>query len=439
MMHIQPAIPEWEELEEYLNERDRQHGHEVALTDYGLMCTAMDIGGVKELWLVKWHKTDWREFDWDDLPEDLQQTLRALANPNANDWICPDEDFPNIVSLNIAEPTFEKSIASMKQSLRLLDYGWILAEPRYAPCIWGEKEWDDTPASIDVKEDLEWFYPEGYFLFQRIVNGEKLPAKIDWPLLTQGEDWLNWRWGYILEKRPDFADFCPWDKLTPCGWASILEKSPQFAQRCDWSIFQGAGHSELPSIFRTQPQLLELCPAELLTAEDQAEILAEQPQLESRFDFSRFDDNAWGILLNRQPQFARKCDWDSLTGRSYDSIFLDVGNNYFVNDELLQYADPAKFSRELWSVLLSEHPELAPQCRCWKHFRDYEWQKLLLRQPQFAENCNWKKLSGETMFRILLKHPQLAEYCDFSKLKSRELCLLHHDFPEMRFEHIGDK
>ena len=43
------------------------------------------------------------------------------------------------------------------------------------------------------------------------------------------------------------------------------------------------------------------------------------------------------------------------------------------------------------------------------------------------------------MFRILLKHPQLAEYCDFSKLKSRELCLLHHDFPEMRFEHIGDK
>ena len=177
MMHIQPAIPEWEELEEYLNERDRQHGHEVALTDYGLMCAAMDIGGVKELWLVKWHKTDWREFDWDDLPEDLQQTLRALANPNANDWICPDEDFPNIVSLSIAEPTFEKSIASMKQSLRLLDYGWILAEPRYAPCIWGEKEWDDTPASIDVKEDLEWFYPEGYFLFQRIVNGEKLPAK----------------------------------------------------------------------------------------------------------------------------------------------------------------------------------------------------------------------------------------------------------------------
>ena len=105
MMHIEPAIPEWKELEEYLNERDKQHGHEVALTDYGLICTAMDIGGVKKLWLVKWHKTDWRDFDWDDLPEDLQQTLRALAYPNANDWIYPDEDFPNIVSLNIVEPT----------------------------------------------------------------------------------------------------------------------------------------------------------------------------------------------------------------------------------------------------------------------------------------------------------------------------------------------
>lgn len=322
----------------------------------------------------------------------------------------------------------------MKQALRLLDYGWILAEPRYAPCIWGEKEWDDTPASIDVKEDLEWYYPEGYFLFQRIVNGEKLPAKIDWTPMTQGEDWLNWRWGYILKKRPDFAEFCPWNKLTPCGWASILEKSPQFARRCDWSIFRGAGHSELPSVFCAQPQLLELCPAELLIANDQAEILAEQPQLESRFDFSQFDDDAWGILLNRQPQFAWKCDWGKLTSRSYDSIFLDIGNN-FVNGELLQYADPAKFSRKLWSVLLSEHPELAPQCRSWKHFRDYEWRKLLLRQPQFAENCNWKKLSGETMFRILLRHPQLAKFCDFSRLTDRELCLLHHDFPEMRFEH----
>ena len=191
MMHIEPAIPEWKELEEYLNERDKQHGHEVALTDYGLICTAMDIGGVKKLWLVKWHKTDWRDFDWDDLPEDLQQTLRALAYPNANDWIYPDEDFPNIVSLNIVEPTLEKSIESMKQALRLLDYGWILAEPRYAPCIWGEKEWDDTPASIDVKEDLEWYYPEGYFLFQRIVNGEKLPAKIDWTPMTQNSPYAD--------------------------------------------------------------------------------------------------------------------------------------------------------------------------------------------------------------------------------------------------------
>ena len=41
----------------------------------------------------------------------------------------------------------------------------------------------------------------------------------------------GWDWSGLLQKQPQFADKCPWDKLSGEDWMDLLRGQPQFADK----------------------------------------------------------------------------------------------------------------------------------------------------------------------------------------------------------------
>lgn len=68
-----------------------------------------------------------------------------------------------------------------------------------------------------------------------------------------------------------------------------------------------------------------------------------------------------------------------------------------------------------WSNLVAAKPEFAEQCP-WEALEGETWSHLLCTRPQFADKCPWEELDGSDWASLLNFQPQFAEKCDWSKL-----------------------
>ena len=239
----------------------------------------------------------------------------------------------------------------MKQALRLLDYGWVLAFPEEAKYLWHEEEWPDDIYSQDDKEEYDNNCSDGQFLYQRILHDEKMPEVCDWDSIRIKSYTYNpyCRWGDILAHRPELAEHCPWEKLDKRGWTSILSEAPQFASLCDWNKLDG---DSLCRILEVQPQLFSFCDPAKLKSKDWVWILYEQPQLAEHCDFSKFKGKDWAYLLNGQPQFADRCKWKKIKiRRTMIDLLRNTRDNTFRRPELVKYCDCGKFSSATWAMV----------------------------------------------------------------------------------------
>ena len=99
---------------------------------------------------------------------------------------------------------------------------------------------------------------------------------------------------------------------------------------------------------------------------------------------------------------------------SLDDMFWCLCKGY------IQFADDCdwnKLTGNDWAWLLCEQLQFAEFCN-WEKLDGYNWSGLLRDQPQFAEFCNWKKLNGQNWFWLLRKQPQFSNKCDWNKLDS---------------------
>jgi hypothetical protein len=71
----------------------------------------------------------------------------------------------------------------------------------------------------------------------------------DCPRCSHGYDWSN-----LLQLKPEFADCCPWDKLSDDGWSYLLRFQPQFAGKCDWDKLKDLDCELWDELLDAQPQ-----------------------------------------------------------------------------------------------------------------------------------------------------------------------------------------
>lgn len=159
---------------------------------------------------------------------------------------------------------------------------------------------------------------------------------------------------------------CDWwkvnlDKLTPYQWMTVLRYRPDLAEKCPcWVDFSD----------------LMWCV-----------LLRRQPQFETRFkNWNRLPPHLWTLLLRRQPRLVKHFPATSWYG----------------------------FTPWNWSHLLKDQPLFAYAFKDWDQFDGNDWCRLLARQPQFAERCDWSKfdfasVDGNEWTNLVLSCPEFLE------------------------------
>lgn len=188
-------------------------------------------------------------------------------------------------------------------------------------------------------------------------------------------------------------------------------------------------------LLAANPELEDLCPLETLNAKNWALLLERQPQFGRRCPWDKMtsglDDVAWSFLVEKQPQFADKCPlgrmgafaswfvaiqprmadkcpWEELDGDSWSHLLSSQP----------QFADKCpweKLDGKNWALLLSGQPQFADECH-WEKLEGKDWAHLLARRPQFSDNCPWEQLTGKDWACLLARQPQFANRCPWDEL-----------------------
>ena len=193
-------------------------------------------------------------------------------------------------------------------------------------------------------------------------------------------------WLRLLKKQPQFADKCDWDKIQPC-WSELLAAQPQFADRCDWDKIQ----PYWAELLAAQPQFAYRCDwATIHDPNDWLSLLIAEPQFADKCNWECFNGAHWARLLARWPQFARYCDWDKL--------YSAIGSDPSEESEIVpaNYSDyyesfPDEWLTACWTILLKYQPQFDTKCK-WDRLDGKLWALLLRDLPQYAEKCDWGKL-----------------------------------------------
>jgi hypothetical protein len=112
------------------------------------------------------------------------------------------------------------------------------------------------------------------------------------------------------------------------------------------------------------------------------EHLMRDPSLENRFDWRSMTNRKWVKLLRKHPIMIRHLKKNhTLGGLEVLDILLD-------RPELASHFD------------LSEWNRLG---------LEFFWSDLLVRHPEFAEQCDWSKITARAAANILLRHPQFFD------------------------------
>ena len=145
------------------------------------------------------------------------------------------------------------------------------------------------------------------------------------------------------------------DTLSGSDWVRLLLKKPQFADKCDCCKISDALISGT-------------------TVSYWHKLTAKQ----------------WCDLLMKQPQFIDKCDWSKMHRGYFEQIF----NKY--PDKIVKL-EISQLHAELAACVLESHPELAVKYDRWNEFDSDAWSRLLAKQPQFADKCDWSKLDRKSV------------------------------------------
>jgi len=98
--------------------------------------------------------------------------------------------------------------------------------------------------------------------------------------------------------------------------------------------------------------------------------------------------------------------------------------------EFAERCDWSKLTGYDWSYLLRHQPQFAEHCD-WSLLTGHDWSYLLNCQPQFAEHCDWSLLTGLDWSYLLRHHPQFAEHCDWSLLTGHDWSYLLRHQPQL--------
>ena len=300
------------------------------------------------------------------------------------------------VTLLLKSPPREESrFAKLCEWPKLDGLDWVVlleSRPKYdSKCDWMKINEPNVYGML--RRGGQLLFRRSRLLFGKARYGYSAMSSI-WSL---GEDEIRSKlWLRLLKKQPQFADKCEWSKIHPC-WSELLSAQPQFADKCDWDKIQSSwSWSEL---LAAQPQFAYRCDwKSIRDPNDWLSLLIAQPQFAEKCNWNCFRGSHWARLLGRWPQFAKFCDWDKL----YSSVSFD--SHYDTEIVPSHYSDnyesfPDEWLTSCWAILLKSQPRFREKC-VWDRFDGRQWALLLRDLPQYAEYCNWEKLYEQATVKV---------------------------------------
>ena len=283
---------------------------------------------------------------------------------------------------------------------------------------------------------------------------------------------LNSRdWALLLSDGGlQYAFLCPWDKLDGRAWVHLLVNHPQLAGLCDWrKLVDELTADEWKELLDAQPQLACRCPdgivsayacasaqkpettpsernkvpaslvesiirrlkergRESLIAMEWMCLIKVRPEFADKCDWGKLDGRSWAKLLTARPEFADKCDWGKLDGYRWTELLE-------TQPQFADKCDWGKLDGYNWRELLKVQPQFADKCDWgfFGSFGSFNWVSLLTDRPEFADKCDWGKLNGIHWAKLLAVHPEFANRCDWGKLSKWEWSYLVFSRPDMVF------
>jgi len=87
---------------------------------------------------------------------------------------------------------------------------------------------------------------------------------------------LNFRLWRLRHGYAQFAEHCPWDKLTGAQWMRLLIEKPQYAKYCDWNKLDNYDWDMLLS---HHPELIKYCNEKMAEKLNWEYLLQRYPKL----------------------------------------------------------------------------------------------------------------------------------------------------------------
>lgn len=210
-------------------------------------------------------------------------------------------------------------------------------------------------------------------------------------------------WSRLVAFQPAFAEKCPWQKLNYVpAWNDCLFLYPErvLPYRKDWKPYCSPGY----------------CP------EFVAQLLARDPGLAEKVDFSFFGTEDWKVILKAHPQFIDKCD----VGKIFPQLPLDLLAErpelagFFNWRKLKGVRDYRGASRsvETFVKFVRAQPELAG--RLLKKCDMADWEYLLPKHPEYILGHRGNAFSFTQVHDI--KALLLAEVLDIDKTGLDPIC-----------------
>ena len=250
-----------------------------------------------------------------------------------------------------------------------------------------------------------------------------------WEMFT-GQDWSE-----LLSAQPRFADHCQWDELSGWNWMTLLLEKDIFLERfrpvAEVKLHDGSITSyHIPDFIIKFPEFGRMFDLTCLRACDWVRLLSVHPEYEPGCDFSNFCDEDWVVLLQAQPQFLNRVNWNV----NWRSRSGNADNNlirlFRVCPNAIHACDLSQVGGTTIVETLVEFPELEPRCP-WERLSCENWAWLLREQPKYGESCmRWAEFSMRHLISIFEKHPELSVLLDWKLLDPASVVDLLVKFPE---------
>ena len=156
---------------------------------------------------------------------------------------------------------YETAAPFLKSSI---DWMWYLldAPAEYTHCDFSKFSSLELYFLLRERPELSFVVP-----WQKMVQEYKNLLYAYHPELAQDLTLLKTlsgdHWQKILQVKPEYGIYCPWQKLSGDNWQIILEEHPEFVPQCDRGKLSAANWLAL---LKKQIGLLLFCPPEIKSA-----------------------------------------------------------------------------------------------------------------------------------------------------------------------------